>query len=388
MRIAIDGTAPAIGGGLTYLRELTPALCASSAGDDFYLFLRSDRENLQFELPPNCERFIISLPKIGRAVWRLAWQQVVFPAVLWRLRADVILCPYGIAPLFAPCAVVLGIQNASPYGGPGPGEWSRRVRNLALILLTRLSARRAGKVFYVSEWSREAISRSLGLPIGKTSIVYLGVSHRFRPAKHQQPQENDARRPYVLVVGSVSSYKDYVTLLRAWKLIDVSCDGRYDLMIVGPILERTYSRMLNSLVAQLALRNRVFFLPEASSEQLVALYQMAIALVMASYVETFGLPMLEAMSCGTPVVASDIPVTHEICGEAARYYRLGDPGDLAEKLLPLLTDAGARSNLARAGVERARDFTWRRAAECTMRLLTTSETGTDRLPETFDESER
>jgi glycosyltransferase involved in cell wall biosynthesis len=94
------------------------------------------------------------------------------------------------------------------------------------------------------------------------------------------------------------------------------------------------------------------------------------------------------MSCGTPVVASDIPVTHEICGEAARYYRLGDPGDLAEKLLPLLTDAGARSNLARAGVERARDFTWRRAAECTMRLLTTSETGTDRLPETFDESER
>ncbi len=372
MRVAIDGTAPVMGGGLTYLRELVPALCTSSAGDDFYLFLRSDISNLRFPLPSNCRPVSVLLPQTQRTMWRFAWQQLVLPFVLRSVEADVVLCPFGIAPFLAPCAVVLGIQNVSPYAGPSAATWVQRRRNQLLVWLTGLSTRKAECVFFVSDWSRRAISRRLGLLIEKTFVVHHGVSDRFRPPQLQSSHQNEALRPYVLVVGSVSSYKDYVTLLEAWKLVVPQFSGRFDLIIAGPIVEQTYYRKLDALMSHPGLRGRVFFRPDVPYEQVLGLYQKATVLVMPSHIETFGLPMLEAMSCGTPVLASDIPVAREVCADAAYYYQLGDPGDLGRKLLTLLNNANVRSDLARAGRERAGHFTWSKAAERTLQLLRTS----------------
>lgn len=369
MLIAIDGTAPVIGGGMTYLRELVPELCASSSADDeFRLFLRSDMTDA-LDLPRSCTRTLISFPRKRRAVWRFAWQQLIFPFVLKRVKADVLLCPYGIAPLMAPCRVVLGIQNASPYYGPLAANWLPRIRNRLLVWLTWLSSRKAKVVFFASEWSRQLIGRSLGVPIEKSCVIYHGVSNRFRPTGYSHVGEDSATRRHVLIVGSIASYKDYVTLFQAWGLVRTRWHDRFDLLIAGPILEPGYFQRLKLVLARLELHEDVSFLPQIPYAEVPDLYRKAAVLIMPSYVETFGLPMLEAMSCGIPVIASDIPVAREVCGDAAYYYELGDPASLGKSILSVLNDTRTRDELVRMGRERASGFTWRKTAERTLRVL-------------------
>jgi glycosyltransferase involved in cell wall biosynthesis len=373
MRIAIDGTAPASGGGVTYLRDLVPALCAASPGDDFTLFVSARAPDPGVGGQTNCARLPVPFPRRGRVVWRFLWQQVILPWHLFRMKADVVLCPYDIAPLLAPCRIVLGVQNARPYGGPPAASWWERARHRALRALTRASAGRASAVFFVSEWSRRTISRAVGLPLERSCVISLGVSERFRPGTGAESGAGAAASPLapsdVLVVGSLASHKDHMTVLDAWARILARRGGSLRMTIIGTVLEPAYGARVRSAAAPLGRTGAVAVLPETSREELVRLYQTARVLVMPSFVESFGLPPLEAMACGAAVIASDIPAAREICGEGAWYYRLGDPADLAAKLERLLADPRARAALAEAGSARARRFSWRRTAELTRGLL-------------------
>jgi glycosyltransferase involved in cell wall biosynthesis len=221
-------------------------------------------------------------------------------------------------------------------------------------------------VFFVSEWSRQTISDKLRLPFEKSCVIYHGVSERFRPREEKLDKQGKESSPYVLVVGSVCSYKDYITLLKAWKIVATSSNQRLKLLIVGPVLDSLYYQKLVSLLHSLRIHESVSFVPPVSPSEMPVLYQEALALVMPSYVETFGLPMLEAMACGIPVIVSDIPVAREVCGKAACYYQPGDPDDLAEKLVYILRDSSKRSELVQAGREHAQHFSWVKAA---VRLL-------------------
>lgn len=373
MRIAIDGTAPASGGGVTYLRNLVPALCAASPGDDVTLFVSAGTPDLWVGGHTNCRYLPVRFPRRGRVIWRLLWQQVVLPVYLFRMKADGVLSPYDIAPLLAPCRIVLGIQNARPYGGPPAASWRERGRHRALRALTRASAARAAGVFFVSEWSRRTISRAIGLLPERSCVISLGVSERFRPGTGA---EGGAGAPTirrvpadVVVVGSLAAHKDHVTVLDAWARILARRGGGLRMIVVGQVLEPAYGVRVRSAAATLEQTGAVAFVPEIPREELVRLYQTARVLILPSFVESFGLPPLEAMACGAAVIASDIPAAREICGDGAWYYRLGDPGDLAEKLERLLSDPRARAALAEAGSARARRFSWRRTAELTLGLL-------------------
>lgn len=358
---------------MTYLRDLVPALCAASPGDDFSLFVRAGAPDLGGGGHSNCVRLSVRFPSRGRVIWRLLWQQVILPVRLVRMKADVVLCPYDIAPLLAPCRIVLGIQNARPYEGPPAASWWERSRHRALRVFTQASARRAAGVFFVSEWSRRTISRAVGLPLERSCVISLGVSERFRPGNGGEGETGAAAphrtSPDVLVVGSLASYKDHFTVLDAWARVLATLGGRLRMMVVGPVLEPAYGARLRSAAAPLEQTGAVAFVPETPREELVRLYQTARVLVLPSFVESFGLPPLEAMACGAAVIASDIPATREICGEGAWYYRLGDPADLAAKLERLLANPGARAAVAEAGRARARRFSWGRTAELTLRLL-------------------
>jgi glycosyltransferase involved in cell wall biosynthesis len=235
--------------------------------------------------------------------------------------------------------------------------------------ISALSARRADRVFFVSEWSRHLITRKLRLPFEKSCVIYHGVSECFRPREEKFDTRGKESSPYVLVVGSISPYKDYITLLKAWKVVVKSIDHCVKLLIVGPISDSQYYEELVPMLLTLQIRESVSFVTRIHPSEMPALYQKASVLVMPSYVETFGLPMLEAMACGIPVIASDIPVAREVCGEAAYYYRLGDPDDLAEKLLSVLRDSSKRFRLIEAGMERAQHFSWDKVAIELLQLL-------------------
>ena len=103
MRVAIDGTAPIVGGGVTWLRELVPVLCAASPNDQFWVFLRSDMRGILREIPANCQIVSVGLPQKIRIIWRLAWQEFVLPLWLRKIKVDVLIAPNDIAPLLVPC---------------------------------------------------------------------------------------------------------------------------------------------------------------------------------------------------------------------------------------------------------------------------------------------
>jgi glycosyltransferase involved in cell wall biosynthesis len=201
-------------------------------------------------------------------------------------------------------------------------------------------------------------------------VIYHGVSDRFQPREKKPAEQFWGLSPYVLVVGSVCFYKDYITLIKAWKIVITNMKQYIKkLLIVGPILESQYYQKLISLADDLKINESVSFVSSVPPSEMPALYQGASTLIMPSYTETFGLPMLEAMACGIPVIASDIPVAREICGEAACYYRLGDPEDLAEKLIYVLKDTDKRSELIKSGKERAQHFSWDKSAVRLLQLL-------------------
>jgi glycosyltransferase involved in cell wall biosynthesis len=224
-------------------------------------------------------------------------------------------------------------------------------------------------VFFVSEWSRQVISRAVGLALDKSCVIPLGVSDRFRAANGAAPAAHGAGRPDVLVVGSIASHRDHLTVFEAWARVLARHGTRRRLVVVGPVLEPAHGDRVRRAASRLEPNGAVAFLDETPREELVRLYQSAAVLVLPSSVESFGLPLLEAMACGSAVIASDIPVAREVCGDGAWYYRPGDPADLAEKLDRLLVDARARESLADAGSARARRFPWGRTAGLTLRLL-------------------
>jgi len=364
MRVAIDCTAVVFGGGVTWMREFVPRLCGLSSDDHFTILVKPDFNWISGLLPQNCETIELSFPPRFQSIWRLVWQQLILPFWLKRKRIDCLISPYDTAPLFSATSILLGIQNASPYWGPPASTLRERVRLWFIRWLSRMSARKAGRIFFVSGWARADIGEMLGLPKEKTSVVYNGVSEIFKPG-------NSAREelPIILAVGSVYVYKDYLSLIDALgELVKRGYDD-LRLVIAGGIFDQPYYQELTVRIETLGLAGQVEFVNTHLQDEIVGLYQSASVMVLPTQVETFGFPLVEAMACGVPVVTSDLPVTREVCGEAALYYTLGDVDSLVRGIQYILDDEQLKSDLVERGLERAKDFSWTNSAQQVSKLI-------------------
>jgi len=167
--------------------------------------------------------------------------------------------------------------------------------------------------------------------------------------------------PFVLAVGELMPRKDYPTLLQALAL-EPAREVR--LVVAGPVGFR--GEEVIALATRLGLDDRVRFAGHVTDGELAGLYQGATALCLPSVIEGFGLPLVEAMSAGLPIIASDIPVVREITSDAALLVPVCDPDRLAAALAQVLSDADLRAKLRARGVERAKDFSWERTARATL----------------------
>jgi len=376
MRFAIDGTAAVTGGGITYLLNLLPALAEVDAENEYWVFLSSRQTQVVLSLPSRFQVQKVGFPKPA-VLWRVLWQQVVLPVWLRRNRIDVLLAPTDIAPLLAPCPTVLAIRNPNPYWGPPASTLPGRVREFFLRFLTSLSARHASCVFFVSDFSRQLIARWLGLDLKKTAVIYHGLGEGFTEhnERYSWPENLGVRFPYILCVSAIRIHKDQASLIKAYGSLVRRIGIRHSLVLVGAVVDRPYYEKLQRMIEDEGLQERVQFLGEVPYVQLPNLYRHADLFVLPSLAETFGHPLVEAMASGIPVVTTDLPVAREICQDAAWYFQPRNAPELAEKMQALLEDDAARLTLRRAGLARAKYFSWRQAALATLALLMTSTRG-------------
>jgi glycosyltransferase involved in cell wall biosynthesis len=229
------------------------------------------------------------------------------------------------------------------------------------------SARLADVIIINSESLRSEITQHLDVDPKKLRLIYEAVDHElFRPGDAAEARARVAShgvtKPFVLFVSSLWRYKNCHGLLRAWARARGELGNR-QLVIVGPPRDEEYAGELEALVAELGIGGDVVFVGGVPLEETVDFYRAADVFVYPSFNETFGLPILEAMACGCPVVTSSRSSMPEIAGGAALLADPSSPDSIAQAIIDATADSDRRRD---AGLRRAAEFTWSAVAASTL----------------------
>jgi glycosyltransferase involved in cell wall biosynthesis len=272
-----------------------------------------------------------------------------------------------MAPVVNPSwSLVIHMKTMHAYTAPEAiGPLPRMYRRLQYPR----TARAADAIIINSESLRSEIDQYLDVDPGKLKLIHEAVDHDlFKPgdvaAARAHIVSYGVTEPFVLFVSSLWPYKNCDGLLRAWALARGELSGR-QLAIVGPGRDEKYVAQLHSLAAELGITGDLVFVGGVPLEETVRFYQAADVFVYPSLNETFGLPILEAMACGCPVVTSDTSAMPETAGGAAILADPKDPASIAQAI----TDAaklGRAGGLAEAGLRRASQFTWAATGAATL----------------------
>lgn len=287
-------------------------------------------------------------------------EQLGWRAILEQVSADALLVPYHLATPWFSATPSVAILHDCIFESDTRFAPTRRIR-LFYRLATRLALGRAAGIVTVSEATRASLHLSYGVSIDAKSVVHHGVNTRFSkrcsPAALAHARAELGLPPrYVLHVGVRRPHKNQLTLVRAFTTV-AALDPPVDLVLVGEPDER-FSDPVPTLIDHLGLAGRVHLLPSVSERLLPAVYQSASAFAFPSLVEGFGLPILEAMAAGVPVVASDTPAVVEAAGGAALVVPAHDVPGWSAALVEVLTKADLARDLRRRGAAVAKRSTW------------------------------
>ncbi len=368
MRIGIDATAlPArpVGAG-HYIIQLIRAFARQPLEDEFCVFVQQHGLPL-LGLPPGSQSSafrILPLPDIPPAR-RLAWEQTAFPRLAAQQRLDMLHSLHYTLPLAYPGKRVVTLHDTTFFLYPKLHTLSKRYFFRFFI---HTSGRLADALTADSESTRQDAIRLANISPQKIFTAQLGVTSDFAPLDTTSASANAVRQKYnlpehfVLYVGLIEPRKNVPTLLQAFAQVSPQFPD-YRLVMAG---RRGWMvEHLDQQVADLGLAEKVLFTGYIEQKDLPMIFNLAQCFVYPSFYEGFGLPVLEAMACGVPVITSNVSSMPEILGNAGVQVSPHDSQGLAAALQGLLSDPAERKRLSALGIERAATFTWQRTAEKT-----------------------
>lgn len=289
----------------------------------------------------------IPLRRVGYLGGHL-WEQIELP---FYARGGLLMSLCNASPLFKSKQIVT-IHDAAVF--EMPKSYSAAFRTWYKILLPCL-AKVGRKIITVSEFSKKELVRYLNVDESKIEVIYLGKEHLLSIDSDEAILKRNGigDKPFVLAVSSMSYNKNFQSVVRAIELL-----GKvdFDIVIVGGINPKVFGQ------SEIPLPASVKYLGYVTDAELKALYMKAGCFIYPSFYEGFGLPPLEAMSCGCPVIVSNTASLPEVCGDAALYCDPHSPEDIADKVRLVMNDEVLRETLRHKGLERTKRFSWERCA--------------------------
>ena len=293
----------------------------------------------------------------------LGWATVGLPRAAARARVDVIHAPAYTAPLWSRVPVVLTIHDVSYERHP---EWYPYQRDGLRRWFYRRSAGAAAHVITDSEFSASEIAAAYQIPRDRMSVAPLGVSPQFAPADHASDTlPAGIATPFLLHVGDLHERRNLPLVAHAMFEAQRR-PGMPPLSLVLAGVDRGIGDKLRAYARAANSPEAVVCLGPVTDAQLATLYRDAVALVYPSRYEGFGLPVLEAMACGTPVIASRAASIPEVLGDAGVLLDPDDEAGWAEAIARVMNDEWERGRMRKAGLTRAKTFTWARTASITL----------------------
>ena len=287
---------------------------------------------------------------------RLWWTQQQLPSLYQQLNAGLLFSPVPEAPLYAPCRYVVTVHDLIPLRYP---RWFSPLTPYFHFYIPQV-LKQADHIICNSQATADDIVDFWNIPARKITPILLAYNQQhFTPAATAQHQN------YFLHLGRQDPHKNVERLIHAFAQGSAS---DLQLWLAGPPDDR-YTPKLKQQVEELGLRDRVHFLSYIPDEQLPDLIRNATALVFPSLWEGFGLPVLEAMGCGTPVITSNCSALPEVAGEAAILIDPTNTAELANAMTTVATDSHLRWQLREAGLKRASQFSWEKTGQATVTVL-------------------
>ncbi|MDX2034831.1 MAG: glycosyltransferase family 1 protein [Blastocatellia bacterium] len=301
-----------------------------------------------------------------RSIFR-KWWLAGLPAMLQLSPFDLFHGTNYCIPVYSSCPTVVTVHDLSLFTQAHTHEQANVTRGKRRI---PLMARRAGAIIAPSEWTRREVIEYLHIRPEKIRVIHEAARREMTPlsAEACRPvlEKHQIRGPYLLYVGTIEPRKNLLTLIRAYDDLLRNTTHRPQLVLAGGrgwLFDEVFQ-----LVEELKLQDMVRFTGYVEDADLPALYSAARIFLYPSLYEGFGLPPLEAMACGAPVITSNASSLPEVVGQAGLLHAPNDAPELTRSMAALLDDEATRTRFIRAGAEQAARFSWERAARETQSL--------------------
>ena len=362
-----------VGGSEIYIRNLVQSLLVIDRDNTYCIFINRESKGIFPGSEPRLKIIHCPIEATNRPL-RILWEQFVLPFQIRRHTIDVLLSAGMTTPFFCPVPSVLVIYDLQHVNQP---QNFSRPYLFFLKTIIYLSAKTSDGIITISEKVKKEIIKYYAIGAQQIAVTHLAVNHElFRPASNAdlasiRTKYNLPER-YILYAAALLQHKNHERLLKAFSEIKEEMPGR-KLAFTGAWDTGHFE--LARIISALGLDKDVIMLGWLPFEDIPAVYRGAELFVYPTLHEGFGLPILEAMASGVPVVCSRIEPLIEIAGNAALLVDPYDPSDIARGISSVLRDRLLRRKLIEAGIERAKIFSWERTASMTLAFLSTNMPG-------------
>lgn len=369
MKIGINGMATRIGGGITYLKNITLNILNIS-DCKIHLFVSSAARD-RLNLPGETARLTVESIDVSGIVKRLYFEQSVIPQRIRQENIDVLYSPCEIPVLCCPCKQVVANQNANLYNENTTYESiNTSMKHVVLAKSLELSQKLSEATIFVTETSRRKATNKLNISMEDTFSIHHGVDSSYRRNLKNGGEIGLGEQRYILLVSNLYRHKNVDNLILAYSHLSAKIRNNHPLVIVGDkTIDEEYTQQIEELISNSGVADNVSLVGHVSESSIKSYYSNAHLFVFPSLIESFGLPILEAMAAGVPVVASANAAIPEVGSDAALYFDPKDPDQMSVIIEQALKDQSLRESLVKRGRIRARDFSWERCARETLEVF-------------------